>query len=193
MKPIVLTFNGKRLVDSSGRAIFRQGTTTINGDSYRTVKIGSQEWLAENFRYSDGGEGIVTKPSAPYEGEVYYTWDAAVRVVATAPDGWHLPSNTEWDALASAVGGASVAGTKLKSTTGWDAGNGDDSYGFAAFPAGSQYSGSFYNLGSYAYFWTATEHSSSYAYRRYFVTDTSMYSGSGNKSNGFSVRLVRTV
>lgn len=191
MQPIVLTFGGVRLVDSNGKAIFRNGITEIGGRTYFTVKIGNQEWLAENLKLDDGGSGIVTKPSAPYEGEVYYTWDAAVRVAATAPDGWHLPSNTEWDALASAVGGTSVAGTKLKSTTGWDVGNGDDSYGFAAFPAGSEYLGSFYNSGSYAYFWTATERSSSHAYYRIFTTDASMDPNDLSKSNGYSVRLVR--
>jgi uncharacterized protein (TIGR02145 family) len=93
--------------------------------------------------------------------------------------------------LATAVGGSGVAGTKLKSTTGWSSGNGDGSYGFAAFPAGGQYSGSFYDLGSYANVWTATEYSSSDAYRRYFGTGASMGSDSYDKSYGFSVRLVK--
>lgn len=191
MQPTVLTFGGKRLVDSNGKAIFRHGTTVIGGRTYRTVKIGDQEWLAENLGLDDGGAEIVTKPSDPYEGEVYYTWDAAVRVAATAPDGWHLPSSTEFDALATAVGGASVAGTRLKSTAGWSSGNGDNSYGFAAFPAGYQYSGSFNHLGSHAYFWTATESSSSIAYGRRFNAGASMDSLNYNKSYGFSVRLVR--
>ena len=92
---------------------------------------------------------------------------------------------------ATAVGGSSVAGTKLKSTTGWVSGNGDGSYNFEAFPAGCQYSGSFYDLGSYACFWTATEYSSSDTYTRFFITDASMHSGNNSKSNGYSVRLVK--
>lgn len=191
MQPTVLTFGGVRLVDGNGKAIFRHGTTVIGGRTYRTVKIGDQEWLAENLGLDDGGAEIVTKPSDPYEGEVYYTWDAAVRVAALAGDGWHLPSVTEWDTLASAVGGASVAGTRLKSITGWSSGNGDGSYGFAAFPTGIQYSGSFYYLGSDAFFWTATEISSYSAYYRSFGTGASMTSNNYNKSYGFSVRLVR--
>ena len=93
--------------------------------------------------------------------------------------GWHVPTTAEWDALATAVGGTSVAGTKLKSTTDWSSGAGTDDYGFSALPAGS-YSGSFYSLGSYAYFWTATEYNSSYAYYRYFDTGASMNSGYNN-------------
>jgi uncharacterized protein (TIGR02145 family) len=191
MKPTVLTFGGVRLTASNGKALFRHGTTTIGGRTYKTVLIGSQEWLAENLQLDDGGDGIATKSDDPYEGYVYYTWDAAVRVAATAPDGWHLPSQTEWDDIASAVGGTSVAGTKLKSTTGWSSGNGDDSYGFAAFPAGCRLSGSFDNLGSLAYFWTANEYSSSIAYFRYFYTGASMNSNNLSKTFAYSVRLVR--
>ena len=63
--------------------------------------------------------------------------------------------------------------------------------GFAAFPAGNQNSGSFNNLGSNANFWTATENSSSNAYNRNFNTGASMNSNNNNKSNGYSVRLVK--
>lgn len=63
--------------------------------------------------------------------------------------------------------------------------------GFAAFPAGNQNSSSFNNLGSNAFFWTATENSSSNAYNRNFNTGASMNSDNNNKSNGYSVRLVK--
>ena len=63
--------------------------------------------------------------------------------------------------------------------------------GFAAFPAGSRYSGSFYNLGSNAYFWTANEYSSTYACNRSFDTGASVYSDNRDKSNAYSVRLVK--
>ena len=110
---------------------------------------------------------------------------------ATIIPGWHVPTTSEWDALATAVGGFSTAGTKLKSTTGWSSGNGDGSYGFAVFPAGYRSSGSFFFLGSNAGFWTANENSSTIAYRRYFSTGASMESNSGNKSSAYSVRLVK--
>ncbi len=57
------------------------------------------------------------------------------------PQGWHIPSEADWDALMTAVGGISTAGTKLKSTTGWSdcgpSGSGssylcEDTYGFSA-------------------------------------------------------------
>ena len=63
--------------------------------------------------------------------------------------------------------------------------------GFAAFPAGYQDSGSFLALGSGAFFWTATENSSSSAYYRYFTTGASVRSYFYDKSLGYSVRLVK--
>ena len=188
-------------------------TALIGGRTYKTVQIGDSIWLAENldFKFSGceiGAEGVLETPAAWYynnneasygvNGNKYgllYNWHAVKFLNdnrTTLCPGWHVATTTEWDALANAVGGSSVAGTKLKSTTGWSSGNGDDSYGFAAFPAGCRYSGSFNLVGSRAYFWTATERLSSFAYSRYFDTGASMYSDYYDKTNfAFSVRLVK--
>lgn len=157
------------------------------------VTIGSQTWMSKNLAIDDGGEGIYTQTVNYGQGDVveyYYTWEAAVRVAASIP-GWHLPSFAEWDALADAVGGTSVAGTKLKSTTGWSSGSGTDDYGFAAFPTGYLWSNTFYKLGERTYFWTDEEWSDTRAYQRYFDTDTSMKYNYNQKSYGYSVRLIK--
>jgi len=78
------------------------------------------------------------------------------------PDGWHLPSKEEWDVLLNAVGGASTAGTKLKSKSGWmnyegKSGNGTDDYGFTAIPGGGGY-GSIGNEGCYGQNGSGTVH-----------------------------------
>lgn len=167
----------------------------IGDKYYKSVKIGDRIWLAENLDYGSSGVYYNNDESTyGWNGLKYgklYTWNEAV-AAGNAIIGWHLPSSAEWDALANAVGGSDVAGTKLKSTTGWTFGNGDGSYGFEAFPSGYQRSGSFYGLGSYADFWTATEYSSSYAYRRLFNTGASVNSNYYDKTiYGFSVRLVK--
>ncbi|MBO7131563.1 MAG: hypothetical protein J6V65_05420 [Fibrobacterales bacterium] len=78
------------------------------------------------------------------------------------PEGWHIPTELEWDGLAGAIGGASN-GTKLKSTAGWEGGyNGTNATGFNAMPAG-YWAGGFGGLGAEALFWTATEDSTAYA------------------------------
>ena len=193
---------------------YNPASNNIGGRVYDTVIIGGKEWMAENLDFKFSGLAIgqgasSEEPRANYyqnnestygvNGNKYgllYNWIAVKYLEDHKSElipGWHVPTTTEWDALATAVGGSGVAGTKLKSTTGWSSGNGDGSYGFAAFPAGYQISGSFSNLGSSAYFWTATENSSSNAYNRSFNSGASMNSNSYNKSRGYSVRLVKDV
>ena len=153
----------------------------------KTVKIGNQIWMNKNLAIDDGGDGITINKET---GEHYYTWDAAKRV-AEKIKGWHLPTIAELDFLAANAGGREVCGNKLKAVSGWDDdGNGTDDFGFSALPAGS-YDGSFYYLGSYANFWTATEGNSSSAYYRSFDTGASMDSYSNSKNFQYSVRLVK--
>lgn len=188
------------------------GTDSIGGRTYPTVNIGGKTWMAENLDLRTDGITIGTtgSPSTPAawyynnSAETYgehgnkygllYNWYAVKHLIdnaATIIPGWHVPTTSEWDALATAVGGSSTAGTKLKSTTGWSSGNGDGSYGFAAFPAGFRYSDSFLSLGSYAYFWTASEFSSTLAYYRNFSTGAFMDSYNYDKTFACSVRLVK--
>ena len=80
-------------------------------------------------------------------------------VQGICPDGWHLPTKTEWETLLTEVGGISTAGKILKSQTGWnDNGNGTDNVGFSALPAGyRRYDDYFTNAGNYVLFWSVTE------------------------------------
>lgn len=187
---------------------YTPASNNIGGRVYNTVVIGGKEWLAENldFKFSGLAFGQSGTSSSEPRGNYYqnnsssygkygilYNWIAVKYLEdnkSSLIPGWHVPTTAEWDALATAVGGTSVAGTKLKSTADWSSGAGTDDYGFSALPAG-RYSGSFYDLGSGAYFWTATEYSSSSAYYRSFDTGASMNSNSNNKSGGYSVRLVK--
>lgn len=94
-------------------------------------------------------------------------------------------------ALANAVGGTGVAGTRLKAAnvdwaTSW---GGTDDYGFEVLPAG-YYNGSFNNVGSNANFWAITE-SGSLAYFRRFDSGATMDQNTNFKYYGYSVRLVK--
>ena len=196
-----------------GSVTFVDTTTTIGGRVYRTVTIGGATWLAENLDYKFsgcgiGGGGSPTTPNAWYYNNdeatygidgarkcgLLYNWYACKLLNDNRSDlipGWHVPTNDEWTALSNAVGGMGVAGTRLKATnvdwaTSW---GGTDDYGFGVLPAGRYY-GSFYDVGSYAYFWTLTESGSS-AYRRSFDTGASMYQNTNLKDFGYSVRLVK--
>lgn len=191
---------------------FTPAGNTIGGRTYRSVIIGGKEWLAENLDFKFSGCAIgqgssYSEPRANYynndeatygiNGNKYgllYNWIAVDYLESHKSElipGWHVPSADEWNALAVAVGGSSVAGTKLKSTTGWSSGDGDGSYGFEAFPAGSQISSIFKDLGSIAAFWTDSMYSPSNAFVRYFNTGASMNSDRDPRETGHSVRLVK--
>jgi len=163
-----------------------------DGHIYKTVKIGDQWWMAENlnfemdssFCYNDSVE-YCTKYGR------FYSWWTATEV---CPNGWHLPSKAEWETLFNAVGGSSVAGTKLKSTSGWyNSGNGTDAFSFSALPAGLRnLSGNYDNEGNYTYFWSSTEHYSYTAYRMYLNCDYDDASlDVSHRNSGFSVRCVK--
>ena len=122
-------------------------------------------------------------------------------VRGVCPKGWHLPSHDEWKALIVAVDGSiteytssNTAGTKLKSATGWSSsGNGTDTFGFSALPAGHRYDDGVYDYeGSFAFFWSSTEDSSNRAYFMYlnYNNDFANLYDYG-KYYGFSVRCLK--
>ena len=217
-----------------------KGTMTDerDGQTYKTVTVGTQTWMAENLNYAYTG--------VPYDKDNYtsdsiswcynndasncskygrlYTWAAAMDSAGTwttngkgcgfrnecsptypvrgiCPEGWHLPSETEWDSLRTAVGGGAIAGKMLKSTSGWDDINGEhinctDAYAFSVLPAGFRvYEGSFKDEGLHAHFWSSTEYELEGAYYAYYtlwysyLDKASLYNS--YKYSGLSVRCVK--
>ena len=193
-------------------------TDDRDGQTYKTVKIGEQWWMAENLNYETaagsycyGGE----KDNCQKYGRLY-TWATAVgksdgdcgygnscnlgnvKVRGVCPEGWHLPDTTEWNALFDAVGGKTTAGKMLKSTEGWNdyyesTWNGSDAYSFSALPAGYRYYGGSFDLeGSNAYFWSSTGKFSKLAYdvNLYYSRDDA-YLSDDAEGYGFSVRCLK--
>lgn len=170
------------------------------GPVVEEVTIGTQTWKTANLAVDDGGTGItivdnVTANGVNFGTQYYYTWEAAKRV-ANSIEGWHLPTQAEWDTLATAVGGASVAGIKLKSTSGWnDNTNGTDDFGFTVLPVGKVNAGALESNGNLDIFWFPTQYDSNlgnYCYFSYYRTakDKINYS-CGYKTDGCSVRLIK--
>ena len=114
-------------------------------------------------------------------------------VQGVCPDGWHLPDYDEVSDLLPYVGGYNIAGSVLKSQSGWkEGGNGKDVYGFNVLPAGIRLEdGSFDGLGEGTDFWSVTETDLNSAHSLYFYYEYE-YAGVGfyEKSYGFSVRCV---
>ena len=193
-----------------------------DGHVYKTVTIGSQTWMAENlnFDYNEGSAMSLCYDEEPGNcircGRLY-SWSAAMdsagvfgsagkdcgygktcnasgMVRGVCPEGWHLPSDDEWNHLWTAIGGTSVAGAKLKSTNGWhNDGNGMDSFGFAVLPAG--YIDGFHifnDKGINAYFWSSSENDSYYANHWYFGYDRDhVRRYNYDKNSSLSVRCLK--
>ncbi len=174
-------------------------------------------WMAENLNFkTDSSYCYKDQDSNCTKYGRHYRWTAAVgksesecgygyntcslpsgNIQGVCPSGWHLPSKAEWETLFNAVGDSS-AGTKLKSTSGWNNyngkdGNGTDAFGFSALPAGYRISsGNGGAEGLSAYFWSSTEDGIYYAYTMYLSNnDDGAYLVGDNKRNGFSVRCVK--
>ncbi len=127
---------------------FGNGVTDIDGNKYRTVIIGTQEWMGENLKvskYSDGTtipnitdnkqwSQLSTGAWSYYDNDLtnnakygkLYNWYAVSKTTNgnknVCPTGWHVPTDDEWTVLTDYLGGDSVAGGKMKEvgTTSWE-------------------------------------------------------------------------
>ena len=192
----------------------------IGGRRYPVVKIGNQLWMAENLDYKwtgldIGSSGDPSTQSAwyynndeatygidgTYKCGLLYNWYAAKYLddnkATLLPDGWHVPTMQEFDTLAVAVGGASIAGTKLKAgdnsiTSNWPSSwNGTNEYGFNGLPAGDRLEASFDDIGTYCNFWSNYEYSNTHGYNYYITNSSSLQEGYAVKSYAISIRLVK--
>jgi len=206
---------------------------------YQTVVIGAQTWLQRNLNYAvtgskcggqDGSLSDYDTPTCNTHGRLY-DWVTAMNLSTNCkssscssqvsqmhqgicPDGWHIPSNADWDNLmrfvdqntggTGGLGGgngntpayynSSDAGMYLKAKSGWDSnGNGQDTYGFSALPGGSNgyLANSFSGVGKYGNWWSSSEDNGKggFAYGRY-MESKAVYGDSYEKSNLYSVRCV---
>lgn len=156
--------------------------TDVDGNEYKTVKIGSQWWMAENLKAKHDKQGndiqsYYYKNNKSYLDTYgrYYDWDVAQEV---CPEGWHLPSYNEWVEMFNYLGGMSVAGGKLKVPGGehWMSPNSGSSNasGFTALGSGEYEPPKYQFLKQFAVFWSATE--TDHLNAKYFALE--------NKSSG---------
>ena len=198
------------------------------------VKIGNQIWMKQNldvvtFR---NGDSILQATSYPQWSEAiqskqpcwcYYDYDAANGEKwgklynwyavndprGLAPEGWHVPSDNEWDLLADFLGGAEIAGDKMKMTNVWegyDETNDDgeptgefriddatNESGFSAYPSGGNtYHGLCISSDDRCYWWsTSKDEDDDPMYRLIYATYSDLDKSGSTECRGASVRCLK--
>jgi len=189
---------------------FACGTSSVSdvdGNSYNTVRIGTQCWTQSNLKVSKyrNGDNIPTGLSNtdwqsttagayaiyandPVNDGLYgklYNHYAVMDTRGLCPTGWHVPTDGEWTTLETFLGGSSVAGGALKSTAtqptpgGWLSPNtgATNSSGFSAGPGGLRYFNGFLNSVGNDGFWWSSSLSGTNAWYRYL----NYYTGNINR------------
>lgn len=199
-------------------SITYETVSDISGNTYKTVTIGTQTWMAENLKvtkYNDGSAipnvandvewaNLTTGAYRNYNDKdstvaTYgrlYNW-YAINTGKLAPIGWHVATDAEWTTLVTYLGGQGVAGSKLKETgtTHWTFNDATNESGFTALPGGS-HRGSFEGIGEIGYWWSATKTSETAVSTAYYSYMNTRFSKQIGRSilgcvDGLSVRCVK--
>jgi uncharacterized protein (TIGR02145 family) len=206
--------------------------TDQEGNVYKTIVIGTQEWMAENLNTSiyRNGDAIASGlmyndwanasigawtyynyndanlNACPY-GKLY-NWYACMDERQLCPLGWHVPSDAEWIALTTYLGGDAIAGGEMKTTgnnvngTGlWSRPNigATNGSGFSGVPGGFiNFGGLYESINDYGIWWSSTEHDNGGASGTGHAGTFYLYFDSSNSMNtadfqncGCSVRCLR--
>lgn len=189
------------------------GVTDIEGNVYKSILLGKQEWMMDNLKvtkYKNGqpvphiqdstvwnawenGAYVFYKNDTKHG--VLYNWMAVIDKRGVCPTGWHVPSGVEWDTLAKFLGGDEIAGGKMKAKLHWEMPNtsATNTSSFHALPKGMYgVNGSFNNIGKNAYWWSSTEHGVSSAWGREIgFNEPALFAGHGDKRDGLSIRCIK--
>ncbi len=191
----------------------------IDGNVYKTVRIGTQIWMAENLKTTKFNDGtsiteVVSKETwtnLSAEGYCWYDNDAetykdtygalyngfTVSAGELCPAGWHIPVREDWQKLMEFLSDTIDGGNslKIKGSQHWPPSDNsaDNSTGFSALPSGIRYfEGTFSSVNSFTSFWSGTETGQK------MLWYISLYSGNSgvslrqiSKKYGFSVRCVK--
>ena len=192
--------------------------TDVDGNVYKTVKIGNQIWMAENLKvtkYSNGNPIFQVADNSDWSNQntgafcnynnflknvkAYgrlYNWYAVTDSRNLAPEGWHLPSSDEIIELVNSLKGDTIAAAKMKMDSGiWlnSVASTTNESGFSALPSGYRYhDGTFHTFGSNGYWWTTTKSYEIYDWSpRLFDSFADVIRDPEYMNYGFAVRCVK--
>ena len=177
-----------------------------NGDAI-PVGLSDEEWSSTTSGamavYGEGSSSCNTQSSngdacdpdwSLVEYGRLYNWYTVEDDRGLCPNGWSIPGDDNWQQMVQVLGGDETAGSTMKSQSGWDqGGNGTNSSGFNATPAGLKVlSGGFIDAGWVTYWWTSSAHQIDASYNRSVNWPDGDVSLSSNDNNyGFSIRCMK--
>jgi uncharacterized protein (TIGR02145 family) len=175
----------------------------IDGNTYKTVNIGTQTWMAENLKVTHKRNGAAITSFCYNDNqddcELFgrlYTWEISLEV---CPDGWHLPSDEEWRQLEIELG-LSAEESLLTGWRGTDHGTqlkAGGSSGFDALLAGYKdgtvfWNGEYFDIGYFAAFWSRSQIDSLRAMGYFIhVNSEKVLRSAYDKTSAFSIRCVK--
>lgn len=195
---------------------------TRDNQSYNTVQIGDQCWMAENINVGTIINGTTQTDNNVLERYCYenseaicdiygglYEWPEAMQYSTSGgaqgicPEGWQIPKDGDWLVLDNFLGGAAVAGGKMKSTGTIEQGTGlwyapntaaTNESGFSGLPGGffAFNNCSYLELGNTGYFWSSSQYTTTGAFwHGLYSNSAGVDRQAGNGTNGFSVRCIK--
>lgn len=197
--------------------------TDVEGNSYKTVSIGKQTWMAENLKTSKYNDGVnipnITDDTKwgndTIGGWTYYNNDSSNNVKFgklynwysvspkmngnkyVCPIGWHVPTDAEWKLLIDYLGGASLAGAKMKEVgiMKWNTPNinATNSSLFTGVPGGSRnIIGVYDDIGSVGGYWSSTEFDRNSAFYFHLYCNNDLVGRYDEfKVSGISIRCIK--
>lgn len=170
-------------------------TDKRDGSKYKTIEIGSQEWMAENLRYKPKEGKSWCYDNKDINCKKYgrlYDWNS---IDHACPSGWHIPSKAEWDELIEYVverKSSEYIAHHFKSNKLWDDSENTDEYGFNALPVGLRLNGSFTHFKKATNFWTGSSIYGQIVTRSLTSESGLFHWGSNSSESGLSLRCIRT-
>ncbi len=185
------------------------------GNSYATIAIGTQVWMAENLRatrYANGdpitlvedndawGDQLTgawcyfqNDPAQNYMDGKLYNFYAVADPRNVCPVGWHVASADEWDELATFLGAPLAMAVKMKSVGSWpQSTNVTNIGGFSGVPSGYRaVTGTFNNSPAQLHMWSSTLSGGAVNVRELRDDSTYLFDGSAVEEEGLSVRCMQ--
>lgn len=188
----ILLAGGVGMMSVSGQSV-----RDIDGNTYPVIRAGRYFWMAENLKVTHDPQGndlTYYKIENPYMDSCHYgflySWltatdsSEAPGEQGICPEGWHLPTDAEWDSLVEWAGGITLAGVVLKK-------QGPCNFGVLMAGNFNPVQGKYFYFGEEAYFWTSSAYSPTTSWMRHFGYEIRNINRSTvARHYGFSIRCV---